>query len=54
MSEVYCIPNAPKQHGDLWVKVTDNKVKVMDPAGAWWRNREFTLEEFQQVFKEAK
>ena len=54
MPETYCIPNAPKQHGDLWVEVTDNQVKVMDPAGSWWRGKTFTLEEFRQVFKDAK
>ena len=54
MSEVYCIPNAPRQHGDLWVEVTGNIVKVMDPAGHWWRGRTFTVEEFRKVIKEAK
>jgi hypothetical protein len=49
---VYCIPNAPKQNGDLWVKVARKKVIVMEPAGAWWRGRTFTLEEFRAVFKE--
>jgi hypothetical protein len=51
---VYCIPNPPKQHGDLWVKVTGNNVTVMNPAGAWWRGKTFTLEEFRKVFKDAK
>jgi hypothetical protein len=50
----YCIPNAPHQNGDLWVKVVRNKVTVMNPAGAWWRGKTFTLEEFRAVFKEAK
>ena len=50
---VYCILNAPKQNGDLWVKVTRNKVKVMDPAGSWWRGRSFTLDEFKKLIKEA-
>ncbi len=49
---VYCIPNAPKQNGDLWVKVSKRgKVTVMDPAGKWWRGRTFTLEEFRAIFK---
>ena len=48
MKEVYCIPNAPHQNGDLWVEVIDQKtVNVMNPAGAWWRGRTFTLEEFR-------
>lgn len=54
MSEVYCIPNAPHQNGDLWVEVTGNTVKIMDPAGRWWRGKTFTVEEFRKVFKEAK
>jgi len=51
----WCIPNAPKQNGDLWVNVTaDQKVEVMNPAGTWWRGKVFaTVEEFRQVFKEA-
>lgn len=44
---VYCIPNAPHQHGDLWVKVVGNQVVVMDPAGAWWRGRSFAVNEFR-------
>lgn len=53
---VWCLPNAPRQNGDLWVEVTkDQKVKVMNPAGKWWRGRVFaTVEDFYQVFKEAK
>lgn len=54
MSEVYCIPNAPKQHGSLWVEVKDGKVKVMNPAGAFWRGKEFTLDEFRKIFKESQ
>jgi hypothetical protein len=50
----YCIPNAPHQNGDLWVKVAKNKVTVMNPAGAWWRGKTFTVEEFRAIFKEAK
>ncbi len=52
----WCIPNAPKQNGDLWVEVTeDQQVKVMNPAGAWWRGKVFaTVEEFQQVYLKAK
>lgn len=47
--EVYCFPNAPKQRGDLWVKVSKRQiVTVMDPAGAYWRGRKFTLEEFRK------
>lgn len=51
----WCITNAPKQNGDLWVWVTkDQQVQVMDPAGAWWRGKVFaTLEEFKKVFEEA-
>ena len=49
---VYCIPNAPHQHGNLWVEVSGEKVRVMNPAGVWWRDRTFTIEEFQQVFKD--
>lgn len=48
---VYCIPNAPKQNGALWVKVTRNKVKVMDPAGSYWRGRTFTLQEFMGILR---
>ena len=52
----WCIPNAPKQNGDLWVEVTENQqVRVMNPSGAWWRGQVFnTVQEFQQVFKDAK
>ena len=53
MTETYCIPNAPKQRGDLWVEVTEDTVKVMDPAGAFWRGKTFTLEEFRKVFMDA-
>lgn len=53
MIETYCIPNAPKQRGDLWVEVTEDTVKIMDPAGAFWRGRTFTFEEFRKVFIEA-
>ena len=51
----WCIPDAPKQHGDLWVWVTeDQQVRVLNPAGAWWRDRVFaTLEDFRKVFQEA-
>ena len=46
--DVYCIPDAPKQNGDLWVEVTpEETIRVMDPAGAWWRGRTFTVEEFR-------
>ena len=48
---VYCIPNAPKQNGDLWVRVVRNRVKVMNPAGAYWRDRTFTIEEFKAALK---
>jgi hypothetical protein len=54
MSETYCIVNAPKQNGDLWVEVVGDTVKVMNPAGKFWRGRTFTIEEFRKVFKEAK
>ena len=53
MSEIYCITNAPHQHGDLWVEVSETTVKVLNPAGAWWRGKTFTHEEFCNVFKEA-
>lgn len=55
LTGVWCIPNVPKQNGDLWVEVTkDQQVKVMNPAGRWWRGKVFaTVQEFQQVFKEA-
>ena len=48
----YYIPNAPKQHGDLWIKVTeDQQVRVKDPAAKWWRGRVFaTVAEFHEVF----
>jgi hypothetical protein len=49
---VYCIPNAPKQHGSLWVKVTGDTVKVMNNAGAFWRGKTFTIDGFRKVFKE--
>lgn len=49
--DVYCIPNAPKQNGDLWVEITDDSnIAVMDPAGAWWRGRTFTVDEFRALF----
>ena len=54
MNGTYCIPNAPNQNGDLWVKVTGNIVKVMNPAGSFWRGKTFTVEEFRKVFKEEK
>ena len=54
MKNVFCIHNAPRQTGDLWVKVEDGTVKVMDPAGTWWRGKTFTVEEFCKVFKETK
>jgi hypothetical protein len=50
---IWCIPNAPKQHGDLWVELTDdNIVKVMNPAGSYWRGKTFTLEQFKQELKD--
>jgi len=48
---VYCIPNAPHQNGDLWVKVVRNRVIVMDPSGNWWRGKTFTIAEFRAIFK---
>lgn len=54
MKEVYCIPNAPKQNGDLWVEVKGDVVKVMNPSSNFWRGKEFTIGEFRRVFKEAK
>jgi hypothetical protein len=52
----WCIVDAPKQNGDLWVEVTkDQQVKVMNPAGHWWRGKVFaTVEDFWKAFKEAK
>jgi hypothetical protein len=52
----WCVPNAPRQNGALWVEVSeDQQVRVMDPAGAWWRGKVFaTVQEFRQVFKDAK
>lgn len=50
---VYCIPNAPHQNGDLWVEVTmERRVRVLEPAGAWWRGREFSMEEFRDIMSE--
>ena len=48
----YYIPDAPKQHGDLWLEVTkDQQVKIKSPAAKWWRDRVFeTVEEFREVF----
>ena len=55
MKEVYCIPNAPHQSGDMCVEVIDKKkVNVMNPAGAWWRNRTFTIEEFRDILNKDK
>jgi hypothetical protein len=52
-AHIYCIKNAPHQNGDLWVEVTENrKVIIKDPAGAWWRGREFTIEEFRDIINE--
>jgi hypothetical protein len=51
MNEVYCIHNAPRQNGDLWIKVIGDTVKVMNPAGIFWRNKTFTIQEFRQIFK---
>jgi ribosomal protein L39E len=45
---MYCIPNAPKQNGDLWVVVKDNVVTVLNPAGEYWRNKTFTIEQFKR------
>ena len=54
MNEVYCITDAPKQNGNLWVEVTGDTVKVMNPAGTFWRGKVFTIAEFRKVFKESK
>lgn len=52
---VYCIPNAPHQKGDLWVEVTPNlKVRAIEPTTDWWRDREFTIEEFRDIINVAK
>jgi len=48
---IYCIPNAPRQNGSLWVKVTKNTVTVMNPAGKWWRGKTFTMEEFRKALQ---
>lgn len=55
MTGTWCIPNAPKQNGDLWVEVTETQqVKVMNPSGSWWRGRVFdTVADFQRVYLEA-
>jgi hypothetical protein len=53
MSEVYCILNAPHEHGSLWVEFDGATVKVMNPAGAWWRDKEFTKDEFLEIIKGA-
>lgn len=50
---VYCIPNAPGQHGDLWVEVEpDRTIRVMGPAGVYWRDRTFTPDEFREAVLE--
>lgn len=47
---VYCIPKVPNQNGSLWVKVSEHgKVIVMNPAGKWWRDKTFTLDEFRAI-----
>lgn len=51
---VYCIPNAPHQHGSLWVKVVRKKVHVMAPAGKWWRDKIFTIDEFNDILRSGK
>lgn len=55
-SGTWCLTNAPKQNGDLWVEITeDQQVIVMDPAGEYWRGREFaTVEAFRKAYKAAK
>lgn len=53
--DVLCLPNAPKQNGDLWIKVNeDNRVYVMNPAGKWWRDRSFTVGEFVKLWGKLK
>ena len=52
--EHYCLVDAPMQHGDLWVAVSGDTVRVLDPAGAWWRGRSFTQEEFRAAYAQAK
>jgi hypothetical protein len=54
MTDTFCIPNAPRQNGDLWVEIVGKTVKVMNPAGAYWRGKTFTFEEFQKALQEAK
>lgn len=49
-----CIRNAPKQHGDLWVRVVEDRVEVLDPAGAWWRGRSFYVREFNELINHLK
>ena len=51
MDGVYCIPNAPRQNGDLWIEVVGDVVKVMNPAGNYWRDKTFTIEEFRKELK---
>lgn len=53
MAQVYCIPNAPYQNGDLWVEVSEDRVTVMDPAGKWWRGKSFTVAEFRDTINRA-
>lgn len=49
---LYCIPNAPRQNGDLWISVKNDLVSVLNPAGEYWRNRTFTTEQFQRELNE--
>ena len=52
---VYCIPNAPHQHGDLWVEVTpERKVRAIEPTTDWWKGKEFTMDEFRDIINVAK
>ena len=49
----YYIPDTPRERGYwLLIEVTkDFQVKIVSPAGKWWRDRVFaTVEEFQQVW----
>ena len=49
----YYIPDTPRERGYwLLIEVTeDYQVKVVSPAGKWWRDRVFaTVDEFCQVW----
>lgn len=49
LNGTYCIKNAPHQRGDLWVRVQNGKVFILEPAGHWWRHKVFTVREFREI-----